>query len=224
MKYRLNKNGKIFDSLQDLEDSTIPKNPDNFTLVPDTTKSEYTELKEFTIKQDEYPESPMVDTIFNWVTAHKRYNIGNINFNDTDKLQDFIESHKNDIEWSKKHGLYHTVFMYDHSGIVLYLNDARFHDWDYGQLGLVFASPEDIKCSFDWNKITEKRILFLQDILKKEFKALKNYVENDTYMLYCIDENCVNECGTFNEMKEVFDKQYSDSGILVEKETEFSEV
>lgn len=224
MKYRLNKTGKVFNSLEELEDSLMPKSPEDFVLVPNITESEYSELLEFVIIPDEYPKNPIDDTIFNWVTAHRRYTIGNINFNSRNELQDYIEAHKDEIEWSEKHGLYHTIFMYDHSGIVLYLDGEGYHDWDYGQIGFIFASPEDIKHTFGWSEITKKRIAILQDMLEKEFQALKNYAEGNTYMLYCIDENCIYEHGTYNELKEIFNKQYFNYGILVEKEAEFSEV
>jgi hypothetical protein len=137
MKYRLNKTGKVFNSLEELEDSLMPKSPEDFTLVPDITESAYTELKEFVIIPDDCPDNPMDNTIFNWITAHRRYDIGNINFNSRNELQDYIEAHKDEIEWSKEHGLYHTIFMYEHSGIILYLDGEGYHDWDYGQVGFI---------------------------------------------------------------------------------------
>ena len=84
-------------------------------------------------------------------------------------------------------------------------------------MGFIFVSPEDIRHNLKWKKITKKRISLLQDMLKKEFQVLKNYVEGDTYILYCKDDDCFYENGTYDELEKIFNEQYSKYGILIEE-------
>lgn len=217
MKYRDNKTNQIFDSLKDLRDSRLPKSPEDFELVPDLGPADYTELHELRIIPSDFCEDPREDFVFDWVTAHRRYNIGNYAFHNAEDCNEFLRSHAKDIEWSKKVGLYHPIFMYDHSEQTICLDENIYNDpWDSGKLGIVFGEPKKLRKVFRWQRISKKRLEVLKDQLNAEFKSLEAWVEGDCYTLFDDDEGVGVEFGTYEDCMNSFRNEFSKNGIIVE--------
>jgi hypothetical protein len=72
------------------------------------------------------------------------------------------------------------VYAYIHSGIVL--NTTGFHcPWDSGQTGVIYVSKKDVKDEWGWQRLTRKRVEFIQNILRNEIEIFSDYVEGNVY-------------------------------------------
>jgi hypothetical protein len=82
------------------------------------------------------------------------------------------------------------VYMYDHGGIVLSLNQfsCRF---DSGQLGFISMNLEQVQQIFPtWKKLSPKRKELLVKIMTSELELYNNYLNGDCYYVSVNDESC----------------------------------
>lgn len=121
------------------------------------------------------------------VTVHRRYSIGHQAFGTAEGIQRYEAEHERVIAQAKLEGLYHLVYLYDHSGLALSLDqnaDTWVHrGWDSGCLGFIyidyFAAIEKLG--------REPAPGELDKILRQEFDCIAAYVEGDSFVLYAVE-------------------------------------
>ena len=106
------------------------------------------------IEQEVCGDSPREwDNLGTMVCAHRRYELGDKNFNNGDDAKAFLD--EQDIAVSLP------LYLYDHSGITM--NTTGFTcPWDSGQVGIIFVSRETILKEYGWKKLTKERITKLK--------------------------------------------------------------
>jgi hypothetical protein len=164
------------------------------------------------IEPDEDPESPREwDNIGTMVCWHNRYNLGD------KKGVDELVSHLNrspkaDAEWdihkTSSPGEFHEwaeacgfimlpLYLYDHSGLTM--STGKFScPWDSGQVGWIFATPEQIADTFPGMAEDEARET-TRKILLSEVEFYDQYLRGDIYGFIIEDlrGNVVDSCWGF---------------------------
>lgn len=121
------------------------------------------------------------------VTAHRRYSIGHHAFGTVEGIRNYEIEHGGAIARAKLEGLFHYVYLYDHSGLSLALDaspDAWVHrDWDAGRLGFIYMDPAVATKKLG----REPEPGELDKILRQEFDCIAAYVEGDSFVLYAVE-------------------------------------
>ena len=107
---------------------------------------------------DEYADSPREwDNLGKMICFHKRYNLGDKHtesskdFDSFEELRDYLIKEKNAI-------VILPLFLFDHSGITI--STSAFNNrWDFGQVGFIYATKEDVLREYNVKKITKKAII-----------------------------------------------------------------
>lgn len=123
------------------------------------------------------------------VTAHRRYSIGHHAFGTAEGIRNYEIEHDGAIARAKLEGLFHYVYLYDHSGLSLALDaspDAWVHrDWDAGRLGFIYMDPAVATKKLGREPAPGE----LDTILRDEFDVIAAYVEGDSFILYAIEDD-----------------------------------
>lgn len=121
---------------------------------------------------DEGNDSPREwDNLGTFVCVHRRYNIGDKNFNS-------LSAWENDPDCGvDKIGL--PVYMYDHSGITI-STEPFSCPWDSGQVGFIYVTLDKIRSEY-WKRITKARRLKIESYLKAEIELLDQYLRGEVY-------------------------------------------
>lgn len=157
-------------------------------IVPDGI-SEYKGYKLEVYQDDDVTETTRdYDNLGKIITWHRRYD-----FTDKSVKENFnflTESPETFLDYANKNKfIYKSLYMYDHSGISFSLSNTTypFNDrWDAGQVGYIFATPEEIKKWFKVNEITDKIKEEIYDEFNNEIEELNSDAEGDSfyYILY----------------------------------------
>lgn len=147
----------------------------------------------YQIELDMYPENPreMCDCLSSFVLEHKRYNFPNDldvhfhEFSGWEQVQRYLEQeYQTVIIWS--------VYMYDHSGLALRLNrgfsDIDPQRWDWGQLGFMCVTRENLLKWFNKKKVTKELIEKARTILEGEFKEYAAYLSGQILCMLISDD------------------------------------
>jgi hypothetical protein len=146
-------------------------------------------------------------TIAHW---HRRYDLGD----SIDDLDDFIielldieeaalmKYHKwsynnrydmqslryNLLEKLSKKYIWLPVYMFDHSGVAL--NTTGFScPWDSGQVGIIYASKEEIAQEFGVKRFTKKKVAQFNSYLEAELEVYSQYLNGDIYGYELTDDD-----------------------------------
>lgn len=146
---------------------------------------EYQEV-EYHIYYDPTATNPFEewDTVCEFLTYHPRYDFSTLNKVRQlypDQFGD-IDSHIAAIKEEYEAALVLPLYMYEHSGRALSLED--FSDpWDSGQVGYVVITWENIwkTVGKNWKRLSKKRIERLTQIAENEVQLMEDYIEGNVY-------------------------------------------
>ena len=135
------------------------------------------------IVSDDSPSNPMEDdTLSQIVHWHRRYDLG-------EEAPDGLDGVDGVREWiEKEKGGVHIMplFIYDHSGITIWVGDnepfiySAHRGWDTGQVGFVFTTPKLI----DLIGTPEDRV---DEVIKSEVKEFDLYLTGEAYGYEILD-------------------------------------
>ena len=140
------------------------------------------------IKQDESPESPRDwDNLGTMVCWHRNYNLGDVNGQkEYDSPAEFLKT-------LPKGSVILPLWLYDHSGISIstgsFVGRAQHADWDSGQVGFIYATPETIHTEYSCKRISAKTRAKVAEVLKAEVKTYDQYLRGDVYWYQIEDED-----------------------------------
>lgn len=134
------------------------------------------------LHQDTAPQDPREwDNLSKIICFHKRYQLGDKTELKSDMFNgwDELEEHLIKKEHSK---IIYPIYMYDHSGIGLSLDNSNYPfncRWDSGQVGFIYITKETIIKEYGkLNKSTKERA---KKVLLAEFSDYDNYVRDAVY-------------------------------------------
>jgi hypothetical protein len=161
-------------------------------------KTDPVKIVSLEILRDKDPQNPreysQLGTMACW---HRRYKLGD------------VQPKIGPPEWLKmfapKGSVILAVFMMDHSGLSLRVSPNAFQDadpqqWDWGQLGLIVASPEAIKEFFVVSRVTKKVLEKAKKTLEAEVRVYDQYLNNQCWGFIAKDdkgEQCYSCWGFF---------------------------
>jgi len=155
------------------------------------------------IIQDFEPDNPRewepLTTIVCW---HRRTNIGDVNLQSPEEIDNYIYDHRDALNWAKDHGLFRKIFLYEHGDYAFHLDtfgnwpDVR---WDAGQVGFIFVNPYHARKVDKRSRITAHCIEHLKTNLLDEYTAWSNYISGDTYSVLRVDDSYLLISGTYEE-------------------------
>jgi hypothetical protein len=138
-------------------------------------------MLELRIRREPDPESPRdFDNLGVMVCWHPKYKLGDI------QLKGREPSH-----WAAdipKGSVILPLFLYDHSGITM-STEAFSCPWDSGKVGFIYATPEKIRETFGVERISKKRRLEAEEMLRTEVGLYANYLEGNVWTFQIFDEN-----------------------------------
>lgn len=135
------------------------------------------------IHTDCYTENPRDwDNLGILACKHREYNLG-----DKKHDLDFDEIEQSLDDQLKKYPVVLPVYLYDHSGITM--NTTGFScPWDSGQVGVIYATREDIIKEF--GKIDKKTKDRVREVLISEVKTYNQYISGEVYGYIAGDDSC----------------------------------
>ncbi len=112
------------------------------------------------------------------VCFHKRYMLGdNHDFDNPQELMEFVE--QDDV-------LALPLFLMDHSGIAMRtkgFGDADPHGWDWGQVGYIYVTMEEVEEEFG-NANADLRIIDkAYEVLKAEVEEYSNFISGEVFRI-----------------------------------------
>ena len=112
------------------------------------------------------------DNMTSMYCVHRRYNLGDKNFQSSAELMDDIGNLEDCIHLP--------LYLYDHSGITM--NTTGFScQWDSGQVGLIFITKEKAMKEFGWDSLDEEKIQRIKDIMVSDVQVYDDYIRGDVY-------------------------------------------
>lgn len=143
------------------------------------------------ITQDEYSPNPRTgfDNMGTMVCWHRRYNLGD------DQPSATPTEYENILP---KGSVVLPLYLYDHSGITMKTSPFSCQ-WDSGQVGFIFVTPEKIREEYSVKRITKKLIEKCKEVLVSEVATYDSYISGDVWVVTEKDENGdeVDSCGGY---------------------------
>jgi hypothetical protein len=173
------------------------------------------------IKQDISPVNPREewDNFGRMICFHKRYNLGDKHELDHEKesgdFAKYIKTNKKIVAFP--------VYMYDHSGLTISTNISDFraidsHGWDWGLLGWIYTTKENIRKEFSVKRVTKKYVELAKNLLLGEVTAYNDYLIGNVfgYEVFDNDGEWIDSCWGFygdvdyveQQAKEIVDAQF----------------
>jgi len=139
-----------------------------------THEEEYKGYK-IEIHQDECGESPREwDNICIIHTGHKRYSIGDKNYNDRESIDEAFHEAKENGD------IVLPLYLYDHSGITISLSPFSC-PWDSGQVGFVVVPRLKMIEEFGKKNFTLKLKARALEIAESEVNTLDQFIRGEVY-------------------------------------------
>jgi len=149
------------------------------------------------IVQDPDPESPREwDNLGTMVCFHKRYNLGDApvrkhNFETPSQFLEFLEENEDKV-------LVLPLYLMDHSGVSISVDDTLFRmvdsaGWDWGQVGWIYVTYEDIRKEYGVRRVTRKVLEKARQALIAEVETYNKYLQGQI-MGFIIEEHHPTEC------------------------------
>ena len=130
------------------------------------------------IYSDDCPENPIKewDMLGKFICWHKRYDLGNCSdFAGPEEVREYVK---------QTGSLLFPLYMYDHSGIVLSLDNSRYPfncRWDAGQLGYVLVDRQQALKELGKTRMTGKLKKRITEIIQAEVDTYNQYLSGDIY-------------------------------------------
>ena len=161
---------------------------------------------EVTVEYDMDPINPRNDDNMGVLIGyHKRYNLGDTEFNKMHKAaaDDCSNWAKFERYLRESHdaAVILPVYMYDHSGVCLSVNPYE-DKWDSGRLGLIYCTNAMIKNEYSVDDVSPDLLLKVENILKEEVKDYSIYLSGEVYN-YVIEE--IEVCNLGHEHRRLVD-------------------
>jgi hypothetical protein len=162
------------------------------------------------IEQDPEPPNPReFDNLGTMVCLHGRYTLGDPhdyragNHSGWDDLeQHLLRDHPGAVLLP--------LYMMDHSGLTISTSDAVFRAcdpqaWDWGRVGLIFASAEDIRAEHGVRRISRKLRERVEDLLRAEVGEYDKFLRGDCYAFTIQDASgeVLDSCGGYFGLDQV---------------------
>ena len=138
------------------------------------------------IELDPEPPNPRdADNLGVMVCLHRRYRLG-----DPHAYRAEDHSGWEDLEQAilRDHpgALVLPLYLFDHSGLTMSTSDAMFRAfdaaaWDWGQVGYIVASAEDIREAFGARRISRKLRGLVEDVLRAEVTEYDLHLRGEAY-------------------------------------------
>jgi len=121
------------------------------------------------------------DNLGHMVYWHRKYNIGDIDGSKKyNSPREFLDS-------LPKGSVVLPMFLMDHSNLAL--RTTPFNDpWDSGQVGHIYATPDEIRKEYGVRHITRKTIETVKNVLKAEIKEFGCYMNGEVFGYVLEDE------------------------------------
>jgi len=127
------------------------------------------------------------------VCTHRRYAPGHMNFTNKIDFENYKETNKESIDKAIKYGLYHDIYLYDHSGLDVSLDTTndywQYPRWDSMYLGFIYIDLDKAKKEYGKEKISPKFIKTLQTVIMDEFKFWQTCIRGDIYKVRTENED-----------------------------------
>lgn len=179
------------------------------------TIAEKFEHKGFTVEihYDDDPTDPRkdFDHMATMYCSHRRYNLGDEQF-DPSQFEGWNEVAEY-LRNERGAELCYPLYLFDHSGITISCDPTNFymadsHGWDWGQVGWIYVTADDIKKCFLVDELDEHVLEKAKECMLGEVTEYDQYLTGDVYgfiitgedddehescwgfygMQYCIDE------------------------------------
>ncbi len=153
------------------------------------------------IHQDDSPENPIKewDMFGKFICWHRRYDLGN--------CKDFATPQEVRAYAKQTGSLLFPLYMYDHSGIRLSLDNSYcpFNDrWDAGQLGYVLVDRQEALEKMGKKRMTEKLRKRIIEIVQTEVDTYNQYLSGDVYgYIISKDSEQIDSCWGFYGTEDV---------------------
>jgi len=138
--------------------------------------------------QDMHPSNPRTewDNLGTMACWHGRYELG-----DEQPNQDPEEWIKENVP---KGSVVLPLFLLDHSGITM--STGSFGDpWDSGQVGIIFATPEQIREAYMVKRITKATRAKVEACLKSEVEVYDHYITGSVWGYVIEKHSECDSCG-----------------------------
>lgn len=113
------------------------------------------------------------DNFGHMICFHNRYELGDSHKWDIDTFQDFLAENEKSI-------ICLNLYLYDHSGLTM--SYSPFSSiFDSGQVGVIYATYEDIRKEYSVKRVTEAIKEKVLNILKAEVKTYDMYLTGQVY-------------------------------------------
>lgn len=76
------------------------------------------------------------------------------------------------------------LYLYDHSGLSMSAGKDQWPfncPWDSGKVGYIYVTAEDIRQHWKWERITERRRAFIEEVLQREVAVYDSYLRGEIY-------------------------------------------
>jgi hypothetical protein len=138
------------------------------------------------IEQDEHYESPREwDNLGRMVCLHRRYNLGDKHSYSESSFDSWAEL-REELVKEEKAVVILPLFLFDHSGISISCRSSTFRavdsaGWDWGQVGFIYATREDVLQTWSRKYITKKLLAKVEEILVGEVKTYDQCLTGDVW-------------------------------------------
>jgi len=118
------------------------------------------------------------DNLGAMVCFHRRYNLGDQHeFRDPDEFAEFLKEEK---------PICLPLYLFDHSGITISTESERFRvcdpqGWDWGMLGYIYATKEDVRQEYGVKRVTRKILEKVTKLLQSEVEEYDHYLTGNVY-------------------------------------------
>jgi len=149
------------------------------------------------IVYDPDPENPREwDNLGTMVCFHKRYNLGDEpgrkhDFETPNQFMEFLQENEGKV-------LVLPLYLMDHSGVSISVDDTMFRmvdsvGWDWGQVGWIYVTYEDIRKAYGVQRVTRKVLEKARQALIAEVEEYNQYLQGDV-IGFVIEEHHPAEC------------------------------
>lgn len=156
----------------------------------DTNYKGYT----LTIEQDEFAEDPRSwDNLGTMVCFHGRYTLGDKTGYKSDDFNSWQELWTTLVKSGKI--LIAPLYLYDHSGLRIKIGSFQgllpqgHAEFDSGQIGFIYTTPDAVKNNYNVKRITKKIRQQAEELLANEVTTYDEFLSGSIYSVNITDEH-----------------------------------
>ena len=144
-------------------------------------------------------DSPRVseDNLSTMVCFHSKYDLGDDHsyvYHEYDGWDDLQKA----IVKDEDPAVILPLYFLDHSGQSISLSPFVGHGWDYGRVGFVFVSKEDVRNEYRAKRMSKRILELATSVLKAEVETYDKYMKGEVYKFKVFkNEELIDECTGF---------------------------